>query len=68
MKRTDPDGHLIGARGRSSESTRKKRTLSICKATEERGELYLATSVLQTKQNLKYLITIHGLRSNLELF
>ena len=44
---------------------RKKRTFSICKATEETGELYLATSVLQTKQNLKYLITFHGLRSNL---
>ena len=46
----------------------KKKTFSICKATEERGELYLVTSVLKTKQNLKYLITIHRLRSNLELF
>ena len=66
-KRTDPDGHLSGARGRLSESTEKK-MFSICKATEERGELYLVTSVLKTKQNLNYLITIHRLRSNLELF
>ena len=40
----------------------KKKTFSICKATEERGELYLVTSVLKTKQNLKYLITIHSSR------
>ena len=50
-----------------SESTERKDVQHL-QSTEERGELYLATSVLQTKQKLKYLITIHGVRSNLELF
>ena len=48
----------------------KKKTFSICKATEETETscIWLLVYLKQNKIFTKYLITIHRLRSNLELF